>query len=55
MIPDRVTAGWNQLLCALTTGLDPRKGEKYVDIGFMGLKGGLGGRCGARTVTITSA
>ena len=42
MIPDRVTAGWNQLLCALTTGVDPRKGEKYVDIGFMGLKGGSG-------------
>ena len=42
VIPDRVTAGWNQLLCALTTGVDPRKGEKYVDIGFMGLKGGSG-------------
>jgi N-methylhydantoinase B len=42
VIPDRVTAGWNQLLCALTTGLDPRSGEKYVDIGFMGLKGGSG-------------
>jgi N-methylhydantoinase B len=41
-IPDRVTAGWNQLLCALTTGEDPRKGEKFVDIGFMGLKGGSG-------------
>jgi N-methylhydantoinase B len=42
VIPDRVTAGWNQLLCALTTGVDPRKGEKFVDIGFMGLKGGSG-------------
>jgi N-methylhydantoinase B len=42
VIPDRVTAGWNQLLCSLTTGVDPRKGEKYVDIGFMGLKGGSG-------------
>ena len=42
VIPDRVTAGWNQLLCALTTGVDPRKNEKYVDIGFMGLKGGSG-------------
>jgi len=42
VIPDRVTAGWNQLLCALTTGIDPRKNEKYVDIGFMGLKGGSG-------------
>jgi len=42
VIPDRVTAGWNQLLCSLTTGIDPRKGEKFVDIGFMGLKGGSG-------------
>ena len=42
VIPERITAGWNQLLCALTTGVDPRKGEKFVDIGFMGLKGGSG-------------
>ena len=41
-MPDRVTAGWNNLLCSLTTGLDPQKNEKYVDIGFMGLKGGSG-------------
>jgi N-methylhydantoinase B len=41
-IPDRVTAGWNNLLCSLTTGVDPHRGEKYVDIGFMGLKGGSG-------------
>jgi N-methylhydantoinase B len=42
VIPDRVTAGWNNLLCSLTTGIDPERGEKYVDIGFMGLKGGSG-------------
>jgi N-methylhydantoinase B len=42
VIPDRVTAGWNNLLCSLTTGIDPEKNEKYVDIGFMGLKGGSG-------------
>ena len=41
-IPERVTAGWNHLLCGLSTGLDPRTGEKFVDIGFMGLKGGSG-------------
>ena len=41
-MPDRVPAGWNNLLCSLTTGLDPQKNEKYVDIGFMGLKGGSG-------------
>ncbi|MEE9263743.1 MAG: hydantoinase B/oxoprolinase family protein [Vicinamibacteria bacterium] len=45
VIPDRVTAGWNHLLCSLTTGQDPRKphkNDKYVDICFMGLKGGSG-------------
>jgi len=41
-IPGRVTAGWNQLLCYLTSGYDTRKKNNYVDIGFMGLKGGSG-------------
>ncbi|TAL69963.1 MAG: hydantoinase B/oxoprolinase family protein [Bacteroidetes bacterium] len=41
-IPERVTAGWNHLLCSLFTGLHPRTGRKYVDICFMGLKGGSG-------------
>ncbi len=42
VMPERVTAGWNNLLCSLTTGIDPQKNDKYVDIGFMGLKGGSG-------------
>ena len=42
VVPERVAAGWNHLLCALTTGVDPRKNDKYVDISFMGLKGGSG-------------
>jgi len=42
VIPERVTAGWNQLLCSLSTGLDPRRREPYVDILFMGVKGGSG-------------
>ncbi|MEW6266316.1 MAG: hydantoinase B/oxoprolinase family protein [Thermodesulfobacteriota bacterium] len=42
VIPERVTAEWNELLCSLTTGVDPRKKTPYVDIGFMGLKGGSG-------------
>ena len=42
VIPERVTAGWNHLLCSLTTGLDPRRQDTYVDICFMGLKGGSG-------------
>ena len=41
-IPKRVTAGWNQLLCYLASGYDVRKKDNYVDIGFMGLKGGSG-------------
>ena len=45
-IPNRVTAGWNQLLCHLVTGIDPRKNVNYVDIGFMGFKGGSGGTAG---------
>lgn len=42
-IPDRVTAGWNHLLCSLFTGIHPKTGRKYVDIGFIGMKGGSGG------------
>ena len=42
VIPDRVTAGWNPLLCSLSTGEDTRKGGAYVDILFIGLKGGSG-------------
>ncbi|MFQ5845070.1 MAG: hydantoinase B/oxoprolinase family protein, partial [Planctomycetota bacterium] len=42
VIPERVTAGWNQLLCSLSTGRDPRRRDTYVDILFMGLKGGSG-------------
>jgi N-methylhydantoinase B len=41
-IPKRITAGWNQLLCYLTSGYDMRKRDSYVDIGFLGLKGGSG-------------
>lgn len=46
VIPERVTAGWNNLLCSLTTGVDPHSAEPYVDIGFMGLKGGSGAMSG---------
>lgn len=41
-MPTKVTAGWNHLLCSLFTGDHPRTEEKYVDICFMGLKGGSG-------------
>jgi N-methylhydantoinase B len=46
VMPERITAGWNNLLCSLTTGIDPQKNDKYVDIGFMGLKGGSGAMLG---------
>jgi N-methylhydantoinase B len=45
-IPDRITAGWNHLLCSLTAGMDDEKGERYVDIFFLGQKGGSGGMLG---------
>ncbi|MHC4449124.1 MAG: hydantoinase B/oxoprolinase family protein [Planctomycetota bacterium] len=45
VIPERVSAGWNQLLCSLSTGRDPAKNDNYVDILFMGLKGGSGAMC----------
>ena len=45
-IPKRITAGWNQLLCYLTSGYDTRKKDSYVDIGFIGLKGGSGATFG---------
>ena len=45
VIPDRVGAGWNQLLCSLSTGWHPQREDTYVDILFMGLKGGSGA-CG---------
>jgi N-methylhydantoinase B len=45
-IPERVTAGWNQLMCYLTSGFDTRKKTSYVDIGFIGLKGGSGATLG---------
>ncbi|HJN77545.1 MAG TPA: hydantoinase B/oxoprolinase family protein [Myxococcota bacterium] len=42
VIPHRVTAGWNNLLCSLSTGHHPHRDDAYVDILFMGLKGGSG-------------
>jgi len=42
VIPDRVSAGWNNLLCSLSTGRHPGRDDTYVDILFMGLKGGSG-------------
>ncbi len=41
-MPNKVTAGWNNLLCSLSTGEDTEKDDTYVDIFFMGMKGGSG-------------
>ena len=37
-----MTAGWNNLLCSLNTGIDPKKDDTFVDICFLGQKGGSG-------------
>lgn len=42
VIPGRVSAGWNNLFCSLTTGRHAARDDTYVDILFMGLKGGSG-------------
>ncbi len=42
VMPSKVTAGWNNLLCSLSTGEDAEKDDTYVDIFFMGMKGGSG-------------
>ena len=47
VIPERVTAGWNNLLCSLSTGRDEAKNDDYVDIFFMGMKGGSGAMDGS--------
>jgi N-methylhydantoinase B len=44
VIPERVTADWNEALISQSTGQDPRhEGRPFVDIFFMGQKGGSGG------------
>lgn len=45
-VPERITAGWNHLLCSLFTGNHPGTGRKYVDICFLGMKGGSGAMLG---------
>ncbi len=41
-LPERVSAGWNRMLGMTVTGVDPRRGRRYVDILFLALKGGSG-------------
>ena len=46
-LPDRITAGWNPLLCSIMNGWDERKKAPYVDIMLNACKGGSGGTYGA--------
>ncbi len=56
VMPERVTAGWNNLLALADHRHRPAAtSEKYVDIGFMGLKGGSGAHARHATATTTSA
>ncbi|HEV8473190.1 MAG TPA: hydantoinase B/oxoprolinase family protein [Methylomirabilota bacterium] len=41
-VPERVSAGWNRMLGMTVAGVDPRSRRRYVDILFLGLKGGSG-------------
>ena len=42
-LPDRVTAGWNPLLCSIVNGVSASDGEPFVDILINSCKGGSGG------------
>jgi N-methylhydantoinase B len=46
-IPRMVTAGWNRMLGMALSGTDLRRARPYVDILFLGLKGGSGATWGA--------
>jgi N-methylhydantoinase B len=45
-LPDRVTAGWNQLLCTALAGVDPRNGAPNVSLTIF-MRGGPGAMDGA--------
>ncbi len=45
-LPDRVTAGWNQLLCTAQSALDPRTGEPSVSLSIF-MRGGPGAMRGS--------
>ena len=46
LLPDRVTAGWNQFLCTALTAIDPRTGQPSVSLSIF-LRGGPGAMRGA--------
>jgi N-methylhydantoinase B len=44
--PDRVTAGWNPLLCSIVSGVNPETSAPFVDLFVNACKGGSGGMQG---------
>lgn len=46
ILPDRVTAGWNQFICAALNGIDPRTSEPFVTLTVF-QRSGPGGMKGA--------
>lgn len=46
-LPNRITAGWNTLMCSIMNGMDTRRNAPYVDIMLNACKGGSGGTHGA--------
>ncbi|MCO4275624.1 hydantoinase B/oxoprolinase family protein [Pseudarthrobacter sp. HLT3-5] len=46
-LPERVTAGWNPLLCSILNGQEDRNDSPFVDILINACKGGGGGTQGA--------
>ena len=56
VIPERVTAEWNELLCSLTTGIDPaQRGAALRGHLLHGAEGRLRRASRAPTATTTSA
>ena len=46
-LPKMVCAAWNRMQAVAVTGRDPRTDKRYVDILFIGIKGGSGATFGA--------
>ncbi len=46
-LPERITAGWNPLLCAVIAGNDPRRQRRFADLLINACKGGGGATYGA--------
>lgn len=45
-MPERVTAGWNPLLCVMLSGYDSKRNRHFADMLINACKGGSGAACG---------